>query len=175
MSRGLAWLVAVLVLTPFVAAPLFQPDEPLPVLYTLGGDFTLDGADSEWFYSQHMPSVTSDGTILVYDNGNERPTEPASYSRVVRYAVDDVNMTSTPSWAYTLPNYTAFLGGVEELPSGNILIGAGGQRMQGAPAQILEVDPSANNEVVWQVDYDDTFFYRARRATSLAGETVTAG
>ena len=64
---------------------------------------------------------------------------------------------------------------VEELPSGNILIGAGGQRMQGAPAQILEVDPSANNEVVWQVDYDDTFFYRARRATSLAGETVTAG
>ena len=42
MSRGLAWLLAVLVLTPFVAAPLFRSDDPLPVLYTLGGDFTLD-------------------------------------------------------------------------------------------------------------------------------------
>ena len=51
---------------------------------------------------------------------------------------------------------------------------AGGQRMNGVPAQIIEVDPAAGNEVVWQVDYDDTFFYRARRATSLAGETIVA-
>jgi protein SCO1/2 len=45
MSRGLAWIVGLAVLTPLV---LFQvsrgaPTEPLPVLYTLGGDFTLQG------------------------------------------------------------------------------------------------------------------------------------
>jgi len=45
MSRGVAWLVGTLVLTPFVAWQLVRGADaavPLPVLYTLGGEFALD-------------------------------------------------------------------------------------------------------------------------------------
>jgi len=45
VSRGLAWLVGTLVLTPFVAWQLVRGADaavPLPVLYTLGGEFALD-------------------------------------------------------------------------------------------------------------------------------------
>jgi protein SCO1/2 len=44
VSRGLAWLVAIAVLAPFIVMQMdrARSSEPLPVLYTLGGDFTLD-------------------------------------------------------------------------------------------------------------------------------------
>lgn len=45
VSRGAAWLVGVLVVTPFVAWQLVRGADaavPLPILYTLGGEFSLD-------------------------------------------------------------------------------------------------------------------------------------
>jgi len=45
VSRGLAWLIGTLVVTPFVAWQLVRGADaavPLPVLYTLGGEFVLD-------------------------------------------------------------------------------------------------------------------------------------
>jgi len=45
MRRGTTWLLAILLLTPFAVWQFYrqQPAEPpLPILYTLGGDFTLD-------------------------------------------------------------------------------------------------------------------------------------
>ena len=68
------------------------------VLWRLGpgGSLTLEG-QGELQYHQHAPEVQPDGTILLYDNGNDRPgTDPAAtdpagrpYSRTVRYAIDD--------------------------------------------------------------------------------------
>ncbi len=145
------------------------------VLWTLGdgGDFALAGANAEWFYSQHMPSLTADGSVMVYDNGNERPTDPGSYSRAVRMELDMDTMTATQAWSFQAPAYTPFLGGARELESGNVLVTAGGQRTDGVPAYISEVDPSANNEVVWQLEYVDSVIYRAHRHPSLAGETFS--
>jgi protein SCO1/2 len=43
--RGVAWLIALLILAPVLFWQLVQPRntlEPLPLLYTLSGDFTLD-------------------------------------------------------------------------------------------------------------------------------------
>ena len=45
VSRGIAWLVGILVLAPFVAWQFVRGADaavPLPVLYTLGGEFELD-------------------------------------------------------------------------------------------------------------------------------------
>jgi protein SCO1/2 len=49
MTRGLAWLLAVLVLTPVLWWQLDRGQErpALPVLYTLGGDFRLDSTNGE--------------------------------------------------------------------------------------------------------------------------------
>lgn len=49
MTRGLAWLLAVLVLTPVLWWQLDRAQErpALPVLYTLGGDFILDSTNGE--------------------------------------------------------------------------------------------------------------------------------
>ena len=142
------------------------------VLWTLGdeGDFSLAGAGAEWFYSQHMPSLLPDGTVLLYDNGNERPGM-AQYSRAVRFDVDAESMTATQLWSYQTPAYTPFLGGAERLESGHILVSAGGQRDDTVPASMIEVDPDDANAVIWQVDYPASYFYRARRASNLAGET----
>lgn len=143
------------------------------VLWTLGdgGDFTLAGANAEWFYSQHNPSLTTDDTILLYDNGNERPNDPGSYSRAVRLELDTATMTATQVWSYEVPAYTPFLGGASELESGNILVTAGGQRTNGVPAYIIEVDPDANNDVMWQMEYAESLVYRANRHSSIAGES----
>ncbi|MGB1698870.1 MAG: aryl-sulfate sulfotransferase, partial [Nannocystaceae bacterium] len=145
------------------------------VIWTLGedGDFTLAGTGAEWFYSQHMPSITADGSILLYDNGNERPDDPAVYSRAVRMSLDLNTMTATQEWQYQVPAYTPFLGGAIELESGNVLVTAGGQRTEGVPAYIIEVDPSANNDVAWQLEYPTSVIYRARRRSSIAGETLS--
>ena len=48
MSRGAAWLLACLVLVPVLVWQLsreHRPMQPLPVLHTLGGDFTLDSTE----------------------------------------------------------------------------------------------------------------------------------
>ena len=66
-----------------------------------------------------------------------------------------------------------FLGGAIELESGNVLVTAGGQRTEGVPAYIIEVDPSANNDVAWQLEYPTSVIYRARRRSSIAGETLS--
>jgi len=45
MKRGLAWLIGIAVLSPFMfwqIVPGAPSQAPLPVLYTLGGDFTLN-------------------------------------------------------------------------------------------------------------------------------------
>ena len=58
-----------------------------------------------------------------------------------------------------------------ELESGNILVTAGGQRTNGVPAYIIEVDPDANNDVMWQMEYAESLVYRANRHSSIAGES----
>ncbi len=58
-----------------------------------------------WPYHTHSPSVTPQGTIMLFDNGNyqARPFAPPlppnqSYSRAVEYAIDTDNMTIREVW-----------------------------------------------------------------------------
>jgi arylsulfate sulfotransferase len=66
---------------------------------------TPTGTPFEWSYGQHAPTLTPQGTLLVFDDGNDRATplepilpDPSNYSRAVEYSIDETNMTITQVW-----------------------------------------------------------------------------
>ena len=149
------------------------------VLWTLGdgGDFALTGADSLWFYSQHDNRWLPDGTLLVYDNGNERPDTPTPYSRAARYSINTDTMTAEQIWSYTTENYTDFLGGAKLLPNGNVLVCAGGikgKKEPGGPAgpappgdgTLIEVTGDQPAVKVWELTAKGAM-YRGTRLSSF--------
>jgi hypothetical protein len=126
-----------------------------------GGDFTL--TDGEWFLHPHAPEVLEDGTIMVYDNGNERPgtslDDPDSlpYSRAVQYRIDEDEMTAEQVWEHRADApgeavYAPFVGDADVLDDGAVLITHGG--LLDPPAH----SPQAEGVVVWgrviEVDYE---------------------
>ncbi len=132
-----------------------------------GGDFALDpagagGGAAGWFYNQHAPEVQADGSVLLYDNGNERPGDDPRYSRAVRYALDTDAMTAAEVWSWTTPAYTYRMGDANLLDNGNYLVTVGSPgRMD---AQVVEVSP--DGAPVWAVTLSDTDIYRAERLRS---------
>jgi hypothetical protein len=125
-----------------------------------GGDFTL--LEGEWFLHQHAPEVLDDGSIMVYDNGNERPgtsledPDELPYSRAVQYVIDESSMTARQVWENRLDSpgdavYAPFVGDADLLDNGTVLITHGG--LLDPPAHT----PFAEGVMVWarivEVDY----------------------
>jgi len=132
-----------------------------------------------WPYHQHSPTVTSWGTLLLYDNGNYKSIPPRerldplqNYSRVVEYEIDEEAMTIRQVWAYGEAEderfYTTFLGDADPLPlTGNILVAAGGfvSDEKGLPidfpsagwhrAIIREVTRTSPPETVFEIVLDE--------------------
>jgi arylsulfate sulfotransferase len=91
-----------------------------------------------WQFHQHDCSITESGTILCFDNGNNRAlpfaprmTAAASYSRAVEFAIDEANGTIRQVWSYgEAPDqrlFAGFQGGAVRLPkTGNTFITYGG-------------------------------------------------
>jgi arylsulfate sulfotransferase len=129
----------------------------------------------QWPYHQHAPKITSNGTLLVYDNGNFRaspfqPKLPAGQnsSRVVEYAIDETAMTVKQIWEYqgdpAAPHYCPLFGDADLLTqTGNVLITDGGlvtdaanRRTDSVPgeiqrARIVEVSRKNGNEKVFEL------------------------
>ena len=64
----------------------------------------------EWQYHQHAPELQADGSILMFDNGNNRSMPPTpgtgffqSWSRAVEFAVDERFRTVAQTWSYGAP------------------------------------------------------------------------
>ncbi len=88
----------------------------------------------EWPYHAHAPQITPQGTIMLFDNGNNRasPYDPPlpitdSYSRAVELAVDAQSMTVSQLWSYGGPGdeifYSASMSSAYQLPqTGNVLV-----------------------------------------------------
>jgi hypothetical protein len=80
-------------------------------------DFTFVGVGTE-FQGQHDVNLTSDGSLVLLDNGFPLG-EPA---RALRYTLDESARTLTLTDAWDLDSYCPVLGGVRELPGGDVLV-----------------------------------------------------
>ncbi|MGH8915375.1 MAG: aryl-sulfate sulfotransferase [Acidimicrobiia bacterium] len=179
-----------------VFAIRYADDESGPageLLWRFGenGDFTLE--DGEWFLHQHSPHVLDDGSIMIYDNGNERPgtslddPDRLPYSRAVRYELDVESLTARQVWQHRLDTpgkavYAPFVGDADLLSGNTVLITHGGQldppahtpQQEGVTAwgQVVEVDYDSG-EVIFDLrikdpDLEDSWIiYRAERIGSL--------
>jgi arylsulfate sulfotransferase len=93
------------------------------------------GSPFEWQYAQHAPILTSQGTLIMFDNGNFRasPFDPpvpnaSNYSRAVEYQINEDTMEVSQVWDYGRTNvgdrlYSDHDGIAEPEPqTGNVLI-----------------------------------------------------
>ncbi|MFP3882752.1 MAG: aryl-sulfate sulfotransferase [Actinomycetota bacterium] len=179
-----------------VFAIRYQDDDNGPageLMWELGpdGDFTL--TEGEWFLHPHAPQLLDDGSIIIYDNGNERPgtslddPENLPYSRAVHYEIDVEAGTAEQVWEHVTdtpdgPAYAPFVGDADVLDSGTVLITHGGlldppahtPREEGVVpwAMIVEVDYETGEEVMNLRIKDPAgeagwIIYRAERIESI--------
>ena len=155
-----------------VMALRWEADEHGPageVLWQLGPGLDFELTEGEWFYRQHAPEVQPDGTILLYDNGSQRPVDtddkaeaPAPYSRAVAYELDRSGPRSTWTarqvWEHRIdtpagPVYADFLGDADSIGGGHVLITHGAvidEAVNRNTALIVEVD-RATDEILLSI------------------------
>jgi len=92
---------------------------------------------AQWFWHQHGPSITPEGNLLLFDNGNfqARPFDPATppaktRSRMVEYALGQEGLSLEERWTSVRrndPPVVSFaMGSTQYLPqTGNLLAGYG--------------------------------------------------
>lgn len=99
--------------------PVLAPDASWPTNFQ---KYLLDpvGSNFEWFYGQHAPELTPQGTLLLFDDGDDRasPFQPIlpdqdNYSRSVEYNIDETNMTVSQVW----DSYDSGMGGGDQIYS----------------------------------------------------------
>ncbi len=130
-------------------------------------------------FHTHGMELTSDGGLLLFDNGNYRANAweraQEEFSRVVIFDLDEASGTRSTRWSWEdLPAVFSDHGGdADYLPvTGNVLVATGheaGRAVSEPSAHVLEVDP-ATNDVVFQLAVGPGFrgIYRARRIDRLA-------
>jgi hypothetical protein len=66
---------------------------------------TPEGTPFDWNYGQHAPSLTPQGTLMLYNDGNVRASPPATqvadannYSSAEEFSIDETNMTVSEVW-----------------------------------------------------------------------------
>ncbi|HLW79476.1 MAG TPA: aryl-sulfate sulfotransferase [Terriglobia bacterium] len=155
------------------------------VLWKLGtqGDFTMQGADTGWFYNQHFPVLigsasTGQFELGVWDNGNTRP-DPASglpcgtpgaancYSRGVLLNLDESAKTAEVAWQDPLKIASICCGDINVLGNGNVEMGLGDTSFSPATTGALEVTQTSPPQVVWQLYVTGQGSYRIYRVPSL--------
>jgi uncharacterized protein YegP (UPF0339 family) len=114
-------------------------------------DFTFINDTKDGFYGfshQHDPKRLSNGNILLFDNGNLKPTP---MSRAVEYKLDETAMTATKVWEYYHPDalFAEFMGNAQRLPNGNTLIGWGANYTR--PFEIINTEVTSSGEKAFEM------------------------
>lgn len=86
-------------------------------------NFDAENPDADWTYAQHMPRLTREGHVIVYDNGKSRPGD--DFTRILEFRVDSANMTVEKVWTHDFDFQTRTMGSVEVLPEGHVQVGHG--------------------------------------------------
>jgi hypothetical protein len=158
------------------------------ILWRLGyqGDFTLtNGQPPDWFYAQHYPNFVSPNStgvfeLALFDNGDNRVLDtagdvcgatgqPACYSRVPIFQVDDTAMTATLLWQDNLaPVYSFWGGSAQQLgDSTNVVFDITAPSDDPTGSRYMEVTPAPTPEVVLQMEISGQNDYRAVHLPSL--------
>lgn len=134
----------------------------------------------EWSYAQHTPVLTTDGNLLIFDNGNFRSydLEKAilayqNYSRAVEYRIDEENMTVEQIWQYGKERgselYCAYLGAVRLLENQNKLICFGGitKDIFGNPIDDMKSNRMKNRVTVIEMSDEEIIFEITMKDTDI--------
>ena len=139
-----------------------------------GSDFTFPNPDDR-FYEQHTAQQLSNGNILLFDNGNDRPNEEGGqYSRPLELELDHGNKTARAVWDFkhNPPIFAICCSSVERLPNGNTLVLYGSNFLPDPrPFKIIEITPEGR--LAWEVVHvspGKKTQYRVYSADSIMGE-----
>jgi hypothetical protein len=134
------------------------------IIWRLGGkanQFAFSTApgisDTPYFYKQHDIRQLPNGDISLFDNHNDHT--PMN-SRALEFSLDEQNKTATLVWEYRNdPDvFSGFMGNVQHLPNGNILIGWGGV----SSPNVTEIKPDGTK--LFEMGFDSPYVnYRAFR------------
>jgi arylsulfate sulfotransferase len=149
------------------------------------------GSPFEWNYGQHAAELTFQGTIMMFDDGNDRasPYDPpwadqTNYSRGVEYRVDETNMLVSQVWDSTTADtnvfYSTAMGRADLLPkTTNVLVTFadityinGAHPSAFAPNATMARIREMTHDPVPQVVFDISIFDPANQSPSFAGYTV---
>ncbi|MGA9885465.1 MAG: aryl-sulfate sulfotransferase, partial [Candidatus Acidiferrales bacterium] len=155
------------------------------ILWKLGyqGDFTLmNGTDPvDWQYAEHDANIASSNSsgvfqVMMFDNGNNRVMDdsgdicgtsgqPACYSRVPIFQLDETAKTATIEWVDDLsPTFSSWGGNGRLLTNGDIEFD---ECDLGSNSTIYEVTKTAVPEMVWKMQITGQNAYRGYRMPSL--------
>ncbi len=157
------------------------------ILWRLGyqGDFTLtNGQTPDWFFAQHYPALVSPNStgvfdLVVFDDGDNRVLDaagdvcgatgqPACYTRVPIFQVDEVAMTATLLWQDNLaPVYTFWGGSAQQLNDSNVVFGISAPSDDPTGGRYMEVTDAPSPQVVLQMEVSGQNAYRAVHLPSL--------
>ena len=134
--------------------PLDADRQPITDAAVLEGD--APHPDFEWAWYQHAPLLLPDGTLMLFDNGDNRHyVNDPLYSRAVAYRIDEAAGTIQQVWQYgkergreTFARIVSDVDYHEE--EQNVLFMPGAVRFQGATyGKVIEVDYDSK-EVVFE-------------------------
>jgi hypothetical protein len=135
------------------------------ILWTLGGAEDSFGLTADQaFFHQHHVHFQADGSLAVFDNGNNGPGQPTHQTRVLTFVLDEVNhVVKDFEVVYGKPDdepQTQFMGSATQLDSDRYLIGWGGWRTADIEPAVTEI---VDGIPVWNLTFTspNVFSYRA--------------
>lgn len=158
---------------------------------------TPEGDDFEWQWMQHAAMISSDGEIMLFDNGNNRSKSEDTgvaaadnYSRLVCYHIDTDAMTVEQTYEYGKERgsefYSPYISDVDELGDNHYLMVSGGisykdGEILNVPASLGSADTLVSDtvelidgEVVFEMVLP-TNTYRVEKMQLYANDTYSTG
>ena len=152
----------------------------------LNADGTADTTNTDWFFAQHGPSFVSTNTtgnfsLTLFDNGDDRGVavpvtggtcgvsgQPACFSTVPLFNLDETAMTATLAFNPTTVNYSFFGGNAEVLKNGNVEYDESNTTVSPLDnGAIYEITQTSTPQIVWQMSVLGQDVYRGMRIQSL--------
>jgi hypothetical protein len=161
------------------------------IIWRLGGKqnmFTFTN-NSQHFAYQHDVRQLPNGDLTVFDNqGSQQAPAP---SQGLEYKLDEVNKTVTQVWSFTHtpPVFATFMGNVQKLADGNMVLGWGDPSQAAGYSFVSMTEVNPENQTILELTFDEPYVsYRAFRfpwqglpsappalAYKIAGNTLTLG